>query len=294
MKFIDAHTHVQFAAFRDDWRETMARALNAGVFVVNVGTQKDTSRRAVEIAREYPEGVWAAVGLHPLHTSKSFHDAEELGGREGEEFTSRGEEFDRSHYLELARDPKTVAIGECGMDYFHLPDAEGAKAKQKAAFEAQMELAKEVGKPLMVHCRPDPTGTPTVPSGDASGDAYRETIDMLKASDPGPGIIHSFMGTLEEAEEFLELGYYFTFAGNITFKPRADKPSLEPVIRHIPLDRIISETDAPYLAPVPHRGKRNEPLYVIEVVKKLAEIKGMSAEEMAELTFNNAKMILGT
>src|SRR3990167_7014984 len=98
MKFIDAHTHINFAAFRDDLRETISRSLSSGVRLVNVGTQKDTSRRAVEIAREYPEGVWAAVGLHPVHTERSFHDAEELGATEGDSgFTSRGEEFDRSH-----------------------------------------------------------------------------------------------------------------------------------------------------------------------------------------------------
>ncbi len=116
LHLFDVHTHVNFAAFRGDYRDVIQRALDAGVWMVNVGTQRDTSARAVEIAREFPEGVYAAVGLHPIHTEKSRHDEEELGGDTA--FTSRGEEFDYEYYKKLAQDEKVVAIGECGLDYY--------------------------------------------------------------------------------------------------------------------------------------------------------------------------------
>ena len=122
MRLFDSHTHAHFAAFEKDSKEVIERALASGVWMVNIGTQKDTSRRAVEVAHEYKEGVYAAVGIHPLHTSRSHHDTDELGGGEAAKaFTGRGEEFNHDYYLELARDTKTVAIGECGLDYYHVP-----------------------------------------------------------------------------------------------------------------------------------------------------------------------------
>ncbi len=291
MPFFDSHTHVQFAAFASDSRETIARALKAGVWLINVGTQIDTSRRAVEVAREYSEGVYATVGLHPIHTSKSFHDAQELGlpaqagdTPDAKGFTSRGEDFDYDAYKELAADPKVVAIGECGLDYYRGAQnvERGAQDKQKNAFLAQIQLAWDVKKPLMIHCRA----------------AFPDLIDTLHASrstlcDP-PGVIHFFTGTPEDARKLLEMGFAFTFGGAITFLPKAGQPragAYEEVIRMLPLDEILSETDAPYVAPVPYRGKRNEPAYVVEVVKKLAELKGVPVEKMAETTFNNAKRI---
>jgi TatD DNase family protein len=296
MRYFDAHTHAHFSAFKDDYREVIRRALDVGVGMVNVGTQKDTSRRAVEVAHEFEhEPIYAAVGLHPAHTSQSYHDESELGPASAEAtagegwlkgFTSRGEEFDLDYYKKLAENPKVIAIGECGLDYYRMERIEdggwrkedGEKVqRQKEAFIAQIELAKTVGKPLMIHSR----------------DAFRDTLEMLKAADARGGIAHSFVRTIDEARELLDLGFYFTFAGNITFKPRPDKPSADEVIRFIPADRILSETDAPYLAPVPYRGKRNEPLYVIEVTKKLAEIKGLTIEAMAERILENAKRVFG-
>ena len=129
MKLFDAHTHVQFAAFEKDYKEVIQRALESRVGLINVGTQKDTSRRAVELANEYPAEVYAAVGLHPTHTEQSYHDSKELGGGESAKaFTSRGEEFDYEFYKKLALDKKVVAIGECGLDYFRL--SEESKEKQ--------------------------------------------------------------------------------------------------------------------------------------------------------------------
>ena len=280
LPFLDAHTHVQFSAYDADRDEVINRALKSGVRFINVGTQRDTSQNAVLLAKKY-DGVYAAIGLHPIHTGKSHHDADELGKvppASAESFgEAKGEVFDHDYYHALAMDPKTVAIGECGLDYYLMDDdaRQAAIAKQTDAFYAQIELSKEVRKPLMIHSR----------------DAFSDTLDILKATGAKEGVAHSFIRTIDDARAFLDMGFYFTFAGNITFKPRADKPSADEVIKFIPIDRILSETDAPYLAPVPYRGKRNEPAYVIEVVKKLAQLKNVSTEEMADAIAKNAKQV---
>lgn len=287
-EFFDAHTHVQFSAYDADRETVILRAQTAGVRFVNVGTQKDTSRRAVELAEQH-EGVFAAIGLHPMHTSRSFHDMDELGGGEGAKaFTSRGEVFDTAYYRELALHPKTVAIGECGLDYFHFNEDESREEqikKQKDAFLAQLALAAEVKKPLMIHCR----------------EAFGDLIDMLIAKRQSlvalssPGVVHFFTGTADEARKLLDLGFSFTFGGAITFPPRKGETENQyyELIREIPMDRILSETDAPYVAPALYRGKRNEPAYVIEVVKKLAELKKVSVDEMTMQIHENAKRIFG-
>lgn len=270
MRFFDVHTHTQFAAFKDDWRAVINRALGSDIWLIQVGTQKDTSKRAVEIAREYDEGVWATVGLHPIHTEKSYHDPQELAGGTG--FESRGEEFDYEYYKNLAADPHVVAIGECGLDYYRLrPDT---KQKQKIVFEKQIELAAEAEKPLMIHCR----------------SAFEDLIEILQARSrrlPAvPGIVHFFSGTVEDAKNLLDLGFSFSFGGVVTFAPDYDE-----VVRYIALERILLETDAPYVAPMPYRGKRNEPMYVIEVAKKIAELKNLSLEEVSSQTTRTAETI---
>lgn len=240
--------------------------------MVNVGTQKDTSQKAITLAEKYPEGVYATVGLHPIHTDKSFHDKEELGSG-GEEFTSRGEVFDYDGYKKLALHPKVVAIGECGLDYYRINDAD-SKEKQEAAFVQQIELARDVEKPLMIHCRA----------------AFPDLISVLKANSSKlqavPGIIHFFSGTEPQASDLLNMGLYFTFGGVITFSRDYDE-----IIKSVPVSRTLLETDAPYVTPAPHRGKRNEPAYVAEVAKKLAEIKGVSLEEIQHHTNENARAI---
>ena len=288
---MDAHTHTQFAAFNDDWKEVIDRALAENTWFVNVGTQKDTSARAAELAERYG-GVYATVGLHPIHTDKSYHDPEEVGGSEGFTptpvflrarkqvwgFTSRGEEFDYKYYKKLALNPKVVAIGECGLDYFRIND-EGLRIKEKQieAFAQQIRLAREVKKPLMIHCR----------------EAFPDLIKILGENKKlllpeNPGIVHFFSGAAGEARYLLKMGFFFTFGGAVTFTRDYDN-----VIKIIPLDRILSETDAPYVTPAPHRGKRNEPSLVVYVVKKLAEIKGVSAEEMRERILENTENIFG-
>lgn len=274
LRYIDIHTHVNFAAYDLDRDEVIKRSLDAGVGMINVGTQKDTSLQAVELARAYKEGVYAIVGVHPIHSDTSFHDQKELG--EGnKEFTSRGEAFDFAYYRDLARDPKVVGIGECGLDYYRLsPDSE---KKQKENFEQQIALANETGKPLMLHVR----------SGSGRS-AYREAAQILRTTSKVRGNFHFFAGSVEEAKEVLELGFMVSFTGVLTFTHDYDE-----VVRYVPLDRIMAETDAPYVTPVPHRGKRNEPLYVKEVVSAIARIKGVGEEAVREQILSNTKAFFG-
>ncbi len=276
---IDVHTHVQFHAFSEDADAVIRRALDAGVWMVTVGTQKDTSRKAIGIAERYQEGVYATVGLHPIHTEKSYHDEQELGiaNKELGGFTSRGEEIDYAYYKKLAMHPRVVGIGECGLDYYRIANKELGIEKQKKAFIEQIELSLEVKKPLMVHCR----------------NAFKDLIEILNSYFPirnsrSPGIIHFFSGTTDDARRLLDLGFSFSFGGVITFAQDYDE-----VIRYIPLERILVETDAPYVAPAPHRGKRNEPSYIEEVAKKLAEVKNVSIMDVAIETTKNARNVFG-
>jgi TatD DNase family protein len=275
-KYIDIHTHVNFKAFDADQDEVVKRALDNDTWLINVGTQVDTSRKAIELAHKYPEGVYAIIGLHPIHTGASYHDKQELG-EEGREFTSRGEIFDKNIYREFLKDPKVVALGECGLDYYHL-DSESIK-KQKEAFIAQIELANEIGKPLMLHVR----------------NAYADALAILKEHAKVKGVVHFFTGTLEEAQGFLDFGFMISFAGSITFPPKKDGTGSHTVevIKNIPLNMILTDTDSPYVAPVPYRGKRNEPVYVREIVKKIAEIKNLPEAEVAEAIVANAKSMFG-
>jgi len=280
-KYIDIHSHVNFKAFDEDRDVVIKRALENNTWIINAGTQIDTSKKAIELAHQYEKGVYATIGLHPIHTSASFHDEQELG-EGGKEFTSRGEDFDKNIYLELAKDLKVVAIGECGLDYYHL--GEEQIEKQKKVFIEHIKLSNEVGKPLVLHIR----------------DAYSDTISLLKEyvdmkdhTNELAGVVHFFAGTWEEAQEFLKLGFMLSFTGVITFPPRKNGKNCnyEEIIKNIPLDMILSDTDAPYLAPVPFRGKRNEPVYVREIVKKIAGIKNLTEEEMAKIIISNAQRL---
>lgn len=274
--YIDIHSHINFAAYDADRNEVMQRAKDANVVMINVGTQKDTSLSAVKLANEY-ENSYAIVGVHPIHSDKCFHDEQELG--EGNaEFTSRGEEFDMDTYREMLQNKKVVGIGECGLDYYRT-DPE-SKQKQIDNFKKQIQLANETGKPLMLHVRK--SDDPHVSS------AYLDAAEILKSEAKVPFNFHFFAGTIEEAKALLDIGAYFSFTGVITFAKE-----YEEIVKFIPNDRIMSETDCPYVTPAPHRGKRNEPTYVIEVVKKMAEIKGISVDEMKEHIWKNAQKVFG-
>lgn len=281
-KYIDIHAHINFKAFNEDRNAVIFRALENDTWFINVGTQIDTSKKAIEIAHQYEEGIYAIVGLHPIHTGKSFHDEKELGA-EGKEFTSRGEVFDKNVYRELLKDPKVVAIGECGLDYYHM-DEESIK-KQKEAFIEQIELANEIKKPLMIHVRNN--------YEDEGKNAYVDILEILKKYAKIKGVVHFFEGSLENAKDFISLGFMISFTGAITYPPRKNgrNCNYEEIIKNIPINMILTDTDSPYIAPVPYRGKRNEPFYVQEIVKKIAEIKGLPQVQVAKTIVENAKRL---
>ncbi|KKP85935.1 MAG: Hydrolase, TatD family, partial [Candidatus Nomurabacteria bacterium GW2011_GWA1_35_8] len=264
-------------AFDEDRDAVIKRAFDNNTWLINVGTQVDTSKKAIEIAHKYKEGVYAVIGLHPIHTGASFHDEKELG-EGGKEFTSRGELFDKNIYRELLKDAKVVAIGECGLDYYHMD--EKTIEKQKQAFIEQIELANEFNKPLMLHIRNNPKNK--------NINAYTDSLNILKEYSKIKGDVHFFAGNIEDAKAYLDFGFTLSFTGVITFTNDYDE-----IIKNTPLYMIMSETDSPYVAPVPYRGKRNEPSYVNEVVKKIALIKNLSEEKVAEAIITNARRVFG-
>ena len=272
MNYFDAHTHTQFAVYGDEKDAVITRARDAGVGMNVVGTQYDTSRDAVALAEKHSD-VWATIGLHPIHTSRSHHDVQELG-EEGNAFTSRGEVFDSVKYRDLAQSPKVVAIGECGLDYFRVdPDT---RQVQSDAFIAQIELANTLGKPLMLHVR----------ASSGTMDAYEDVLDLVRAHAKVTGDVHFFAGSWDIAKQFLDLGFTLSFTGVITFTHDYDE-----VIRNTPLDRILSETDAPYVTPAPFRGKRNEPSYIPYIVRAIAGIRGEDEDVVREALMVNTRKI---
>ncbi len=281
-KYIDIHSHVNFKAFDADRDEVISRALDNDTWVINIGTQYDTSKKAVEMTNDY-EGVYATIGLHPIHTDASYHDEAELG-EEGKEFVSRGEIFDKDKYKLLTKMGKVVGIGECGLDYYHMND--DTIANQKVAFMGQIELANELGLPLMLHVRNNPDNK--------INNAYFDVYELIKKYSKiygTKGVSHFFAGSVEDMQRFIEIGIYISFAGPITYKPKPEICDYESVIRETPIDMILADTDSPYVAPVPHRGLRNEPVYVKDIVAKIAQIKCLNEEEVAKQIVLNAKRL---
>lgn len=290
-RLFDTHCHVNFKAFKTDSDAVIRRALDEGTWLTNVGAQLSTSQRAVAMAEKYPQGVYAAVGLHPVHVAPT-EVKEELAG-ERVEFVTHGETFDPAAYEALARREKTVAIGEIGLDFAvpgrslgrrtaaagHVPASAWAKvvALQAKVFEAQLELADKVKKPVIIHCR----------------NAHEDVLKILEkrylrraqgnSTGKAHGIAHFFTGTLAQAERYWQLGFYIAFGGVITFAKE-----YWPLVTAIPLERLVIETDAPYVTPAPFRGQRNEPSYVKFTAQKISELKGVSEEEVAQVTTQNA------
>lgn len=242
----DTHSHIQYNKFDDDRVEVLQRAKDAGVKMICVGTDYDMSVKAIELATVH-ESIWASVGLHPND--------------------NLDEKYDGNKYEELAKHPKVVAIGEIGLDYYRTPDEEQQRI-QKARFQEQISLAVRLNKPLIIHCR----------------EAHKDMIEILSQNPDARGVIHSFTGTREEAQKYLELGFYIGLNGIITFTDQYNE-----IVENIPLKRILLETDAPFLTPIPHRGKRNEPSYVKFVAERIAEIKKLSLAEVESVTDMNAK-----
>lgn len=263
-KYIDIHSHLDDSRFDEDRDEVLSRMREAKVASIVVGTDREMSERAIALAESHPD-LWATVGQHP--TDK--HE----------------EEFDEVWYGEQSKHPRVVAIGECGIDYFRLDQFSGNKDaeadRQHELFERQMELAASVDKPLMIHGRPSK----------GSMDAYEDLLYILKNGQKNHGAkvrgnVHFFVGDTDIAKQFLDIGFTMSFTGVITFTHDYDE-----VIKYIPLPSIMSETDAPYVAPVPFRGKRNEPTHVMETVRAIAKIRNENEEKVRIVLLGNAERV---
>jgi len=253
----DSHTHVNFKDFDEDRDAVILRCLADDVWMINVGSDAVNSQKAIDIAHQYEKGVYASVGIHP----------------------NDSDDADFSAIENMAKDDKVVAIGETGLDYYcsqasEKLKGESVKKEQKELFMKHIELSQKVKKPLIIHCR----------------DAHHDLISILNSYSKIPnsacGVMHFFCGTAEEALAYCNLGFYISFSGVVTFARDYDE-----AVRAVPLERILVETDAPFVAPVPFRGKRNEPRYVEYAARKVAEIKGLSFEEVAEQTTQNARKL---
>jgi len=278
---VDTHSHLNFKAYDGDREGIIKRTREAGVVCIDVGTKYETSKKAIELAEKY-EGIFAAIGMHPFHIKT---DLLKLKTDETEgNFAPLGEEFDKKKYVNLAKSKKVVAIGEIGLDYYYKPKGttkkEKFKEKQKEVFIQQLELAKELNLPVIIHCRM----------------AHMDLIEILKLQIQNSklrGVVHCFTGTLEEANQYMSLGFYLGLNG-IIFKFDIDE-----IIKKAPLDKILVETDCPYLIPPLARrspegeGGRNEPIFVKYVAQKIADLKGISFQEVAARTTKNAKKLFG-
>jgi TatD DNase family protein len=255
--FVDSHAHLDGKQFDSDREQVIARARDAGVrtmVAIGNGDGPPTLDAGIRLAEKYPF-LYATVGIHP-HEARLASDQA------------------YAEMAQLARHPKVIAWGEIGLDYYydHSP-----RETQKEVFARQMELAGAAKLPIVIHCRPS----------DHSDNAWDDCLALIQ-SDWAPkaigGILHCFTGKWEQARRALDMGFMISFAGNVTF-PKAQQ--IRDAALQVPLDRILIETDCPYLAPVPYRGKRNEPAYVKETARKLAELRGFSTEAMGEQTARN-------
>jgi len=265
VRYIDTHCHLQFKQYAQDREEIIERMKEEGIAVIVVGTDLETSKEAVALAEKY-EHLYAAVGMHP----NNVRDIVSPSSNEG---------LTMSKFRELATHQKVVAIGECGLDYFRLEEAsDELKNKQKELLQKHIILATELDKPLVIHVRPS-KGTM---------DAYADLIEILKeAKKEYPklrGDIHFFAGGLAEAELFFALDFTISFTAVITFSRDYDD-----IIKTVPLANILSETDAPYVAPLERRGERNDPLSVTRVIAKIAEIRGEDIELVRTTILDNAR-----
>jgi len=247
---IDSHAHLEMKEFDPDRSGVIERARAAGVdCIVTVGTNPDLSRKALSIARRY-ENIYSTVGIHP-------HDA------------AGADDSSLDALKKLAQDPKVVACGEIGLDYFRNLSP---REKQTEMFAKQLDLAGELNLPMIIHDR----------------EAHDQTMRMVKASGIRSGVFHCFSGDWAMARQCIDLGFYISVPGVVTF----DKSKvLQEVVRQAPIDWMLLETDCPYLAPVPHRGKRNEPSFLVHTARKVAEIKGLAWEDVARTAAVNTRRL---
>lgn len=262
MRLIDVHAHLQMGEYDEDRKDVITRTLKEGIGMIVVGTTLVDSLAAIRLAQEYPEDpVYAAVGVHPTDDDiEGAHPAQ---------------------LHALTGDSKVIAIGECGLDYFRLdPEDLETRQLQQDVFDQHILLAGQKNLPLIIHCR----------DRDGVDDAYRDVLVALTRQQHGKFVMHCYSGTWAMARQFLDLGGYLSFTGIVTF-PKSEM--MQTVAKNTPLDRLLVETDAPFLAPIPYRGKRNEPAYVEAVAKKIAELRGVPFVMVAKATLGNSKRVFG-
>ncbi len=304
---IDTHTHLNFKAYDNDRDEVIKRAQKESVVCINVGTKYQTSKQAVEIAEKYNEGIYAAIGLHPIYAAAEFQKVK-TDPEEGE-FLIKEENYNKEKYLRLAQSKKVVAIGEIGLDYYYRPKTntklEQFKNKQKEIFLQQLETARELNLPVILHCRMAHTDLIEILKSQIPSTKF-QTNPKFKAQNPKlGGVIHCFTGSWEDAQKYMNMGFYLGING-IIFKYNIDG-----TIREIPLDKILVETDCPYLTPpqeekpvksfafwrIRHNtrsagfGRRNEPIFVKHIIQKIADLKGISFDKVANKTTENARKL---
>jgi len=285
----DTHAHLNFKAFDKDRDKIIQKCLQENIWMINVGTNFLSSEKAIETANKYKEGVYASVGLHPINievNSKFKNKNSKLpplpDGQTGkiQNFDKEDvleKDFDYQRYKKLAENKKVVAIGEIGLDYYYKPKTkrrlEEFKNKQKEIFLKQIELAQELNLPIIFHCRM----------------AHQEMIEILKqkivnSKQKIRGVIHCFTGTCQQAEEYSKMGFFLGFNGIIF------KLNLDDVIAKTPLDKILIETDCPYLSP-PGYKERNDPMSLPLIAEKIAQIKSLDSREVLKKTENNARIL---
>jgi TatD DNase family protein len=271
MEYIDVHAHVNFPDFDADREEVIKRAHDNGTIIINVGTTLTSSKEVLTLAEKYKH-VYAIVGLHPIHVACDY----EYSTPESDSYShDYFEEFNYDEFEKLVAHPKVVGVGECGIDVFRLPenlDREAVLKKQEEDFRKQIELAVKYDKPIMIHAR------------ESYGKILEILDDCFKVyGSKLRGNAHFFVGSTTEAQAFLDRGFTVSFTGVITFAKQYKE-----LVEYVPLECMLSETDCPFVAPQAYRGKRNEPMYVEEVVKKIAEIKNIDLETVKKTLLNNA------
>jgi len=267
---LDSHAHLNFSAFDKDRQEVIKKCLEENVWLINIGTNYQTSQKAVAIAENYKEGIYAAIGLHPINLATDLIK-QKVDSEEGGRFEK---EFDYKKYQQLAlSSKKIVAIGEIGLDFWRRPKTKKKqtefKKQQKELLSKEIKLAQELNLPIIFHCRL----------------GFEDLLEVRLPAGSRTSIIHSFTGTWQQAKKFLDMGFYLGFNGIIY------KLDLNEVIKNTPLDRILLETDCPYLTPPEFSEERNNPLGVKYVAQEIAKIKGINFEKITETTFQNAKHV---
>ncbi len=252
MKLIDSHTHLILDQYNDDRDNVINQAFSSGITHIMLSCDNlEEIKKNLELTTKY-ENIYCSVGVHP-HEANSWTKTS------------------RSEIIEYAKQKKVIAIGETGLDYYYNLSP---KSAQIEAFKEQVKIAKEVSLPLIIHTR----------------DAEKETLEILNEFKPHKGVFHCYTGTMETAKSALELGFYISWSGILTFK---NAGSLKEIAKEIPIEKTLIETDCPFLTPIPHRGKRNEPKFVKHIAEELARIKDIPVEQICEITAENTKDLFG-